>query len=144
MEHGFENLTVVDIAQAALARAKARLGKQATKIQWLQADIASYSPKGLFDCWHDRAAFHFLTTDEQVAHYVEAASAAIKKDGYLILATFAKDGPTKCSGLDIRQYSAEQLDLLFPQFELIKSMNITHQTPFESSQNFVFVVMKRK
>lgn len=144
LEHGFEQLTVVDISKRALDRAKARLGARASKVQWLQGDIASFSPKGPFDCWHDRAAFHFLTTDEQVAHYVQSATTAIKKGGYLILATFAEDGPTKCSGLDIRQYSAEKLDALFPAFDLLKSMNITHETPFESTQNFVFVVLKKK
>lgn len=144
LEHGFEKLTVVDISQRALDRAKARLGEQASKVQWLEGDIASFSPKGPFDCWHDRAAFHFLTTDEQVANYVQSATTAIKKGGYLILATFAEDGPTKCSGLDIRQYSAEKLDALFPAFELLKSMSITHKTPFESTQNFVFVVMQKK
>jgi cyclopropane fatty-acyl-phospholipid synthase-like methyltransferase len=144
LEHGFEQLTVVDISQRALERAKARLGQEASKVQWIQADIASFSPEGPFDCWHDRAAFHFLTTDEQVAHYVEAATNAIRRGGYLILATFAEDGPSKCSGLDIRQYSAEKLDTLFPEFELIKSMDVTHKTPFESTQNFVFVVMRKK
>ncbi len=144
LEHGFQQLSVLDISQLALDRAKARLGEQATEVNWLQGDIASYQPQGAFDCWHDRAAFHFLISDGQVAHYVQAATQAIKKGGYLILATFADDGPNQCSGLDIRQYNAEQLDALFPEFELLKSMKVQHQTPFQRTQNFIFVVMQRR
>ena len=146
LEHGFENISVVDISKRALDRAAKRLGEaRASQITWLEGDIASFIPSAQYDCWHDRAAFHFLVTPAHIAHYVETASQHIKSGGYLVLATFAEDGPLKCSGLAIQQYSEKSLsDLFSDNFDLVNSMKVTHHTPFETEQNFVFVVMKRR
>lgn len=146
LEHGFENISVVDISRLALDRAQKRLGEErAAKITWLEGDIASFTPPAQYDCWHDRAAFHFLVEDSDIQHYVDTVSTHIKPGGFLIMATFAEDGPLKCSGLPIQQYSEKGLaDLFSAHFELQNSMAITHVTPFETEQRFVFVVMQKK
>lgn len=146
LEHGFENISIVDISKLALERAEKRLGAElAAKITWLEGDIASFTPPAMYDCWHDRATFHFLVEAADIAHYVKTVTAHINSGGYLIVATFAEDGPLKCSGLNIQQYSEEGLVARFSEgFELLKSMEVTHVTPFETEQRFIFVVMQRK
>jgi trans-aconitate methyltransferase len=145
LTHGFEDISVLDISKRALERAAARIGDAAEKISWIEADIASFEPTKQYDLWHDRAAFHFLTDKEAVAHYVKIASAHIKPGGYLIIATFAEDGPLKCSGLHIQQYNEESLSANFAQnFELVKTLKDTHKTPSGTEQSFVFVVLRRK
>jgi 2-polyprenyl-3-methyl-5-hydroxy-6-metoxy-1,4-benzoquinol methylase len=146
LEHGFENISIVDISKRALERAQKRLGEErAAKITWLEGDIASFTPPAQYDCWHDRAAFHFLVEDSDIQHYAQMVAAHIKPDGYLVVATFAEDGPMKCSGLAIRQYSEDSLTELFSEnFELVNSMAVTHITPFETEQRFIFVVMQKK
>jgi len=145
LTHGFEDLSVLDISKRALERAAARIGDAAEKIDWIEADIATFEPTRQYSLWHDRAAFHFLTEEEALAHYVKTASAHIKSGGYLIIATFGEDGPLKCSGLHIQQYSEQSLAARFVQsFELVKTLKDTHKTPSGTEQSFVFVVMKRK
>lgn len=146
LTHGYSNINVLDISGRALERAKLRLGEQAAeKVNWLEADISTESPSGKYDLWHDRAAFHFLTAPEAVAHYVKTASEHIKKGGFLIIATFAEDGPLKCSGLHIQQYSEESLPAVFEEnFEKIKVFKELHKTPSGTEQSFVFAMMRRK
>ncbi len=141
----FSKLFVLDISAQALERTKNKLGKNATSIQWIVADILDFKPNQLFDVWHDRAVFHFLTTKNDIATYVNLVSKSINKDGYFILATFSKSGPLKCSGLDISQYNKEELLTLFSkEFNLINSFEEVHQTPFETEQNFIYTLFQKK
>jgi 2-polyprenyl-3-methyl-5-hydroxy-6-metoxy-1,4-benzoquinol methylase len=146
LQHGFKDISVLDISKKALQRAKYRLdGDNSTKVTWIEADISRYHPNEIYDLWHDRAVFHFLTDREAIAHYVAISSAHIKKGGYLIMATFAEDGPIKCSGLPIQQYSEQSLPAVFAEnFELARVFKEIHLTPSGKEQSFIFAVMKRK
>ena len=146
LQHGFMDLSVLDISGKALERAQHRLGSEhSEKVKWIEADISTFVPDRVYDIWHDRAVFHFLTDPESVAHYVAISSAHIKKGGYLIVATFSEDGPYKCSGLPIQQYNEESLPAVFAEnFELTRVFKEIHLTPSGNEQSFVFAVMKRK
>ena len=140
---GYENVTVLDISAKAIERAKERLGTLAEKVTWIVSDISDFQPKMKYSIWHDRAAFHFLTQDSQTEKYLDLVNKAV--EGYLIIATFSENGPLKCSGLEIQQYSEKSLEQQFGQeFDLVESRIENHQTPFETIQNFVFGVFKRK
>ncbi len=140
---GHENVTVLDISAKSIERAKERLGFLAEKVTWIVSDIKDFQPKIKYSIWHDRAAFHFLTQDSQKEKYLDLVNQAV--EGYLIIATFSEDGPLKCSGLEIQQYSEKSLEEQFDQkFELIESKIEDHQTPFNTIQNFVFGIFKRK
>jgi SAM-dependent methyltransferase len=142
LNEGFENITVLDISAKALEKAKNRVGKKAKNVTWVVSDITEYAPETTFDVWHDRATFHFLTTAEQVAKYMNTARKAV--NGYLTIGTFSENGPTKCSGLDIKQYSEEALTAeLKNGFEKIRCMTENHITPFQTTQNFLFCSFKR-
>jgi SAM-dependent methyltransferase len=143
LEEGFENITVLDISEKALEKAKQRLGDKAQKINWIVSDITGYEPDIIFDLWHDRATFHFLTTKEQIQKYIQTARKAVR--GYLTIGTFSTNGPGKCSGLDIRQYSEETLTTeLQNGFEKIQCITEDHITPFQTTQNFLFCSFKRQ
>lgn len=146
LSHGFENINVLDISKRALEKAEARVGEEnAAKVNWIEADISNYEPQREYDLWHDRAAFHFLTDEKDITHYVKIASAHIKKGAFLIIATFAENGPLKCSGLHIQQYSEESLPKVFEEnFEKIKVFKEIHKTPSGTEQSFVFAVMRRR
>jgi ubiquinone/menaquinone biosynthesis C-methylase UbiE len=103
LEEGYQNIWVLDISENALSRAKKRLGEKANKVNWVVSDIIDFIPNITFDFWHDRAAFHFLTTEENINKYVGIAEKGIKANGILVLGTFSETGPTKCSGLEIKQ-----------------------------------------
>ncbi len=136
---GFEDITILDISETALNKAKERLGARAEKIKWIVADAASFEPKEQYDIWHDRAAFHFLTKEEEVNHYVKAVGKAIRPGGVFILGTFSEDGPKKCSGIEIQQYSESSMEEKFGKFmKKEKCIRIGHQTPFNTSQDFIF------
>ena len=140
---GYENVTVLDISAKAIERAKERLGTLAEKVTWIVSDITDFQPKMNYVIWHDRAAFHFLTQDSQKEKYLDLVNQAV--EGYLIIATFSENGPLKCSGLEIQQYSEKSLeDQFVEEFDLVESRIEDHQTPFETIQNFVFGVFKRK
>jgi hypothetical protein len=140
---GYENVTVLDISAKSIERAKERLGSLAEKVTWIVSDIKDFQPKIKYSIWHDRAAFHFLTQDSQKEKYLDLVNQAV--EGYLIIATFSENGPLKCSGLEIQQYSEKSLEQQFGQeFDLVESRIEDHQTPFETIQNFVFGVFKRK
>ena len=145
IERGYQNVWILDISEAAIERAMKRLGGKADRIHWVVSDIIDFRPDVKFDFWHDRAAFHFLTTDEQINKYVEIAEHAINPDGYLILGTFSDAGPKKCSGLEIKQYSEVSMSARFEvSFNRIKCITEEHLTPFNTSQNFVFCSFQRK
>ena len=145
LEKGYTNVYVLDISANAIERAKARLGKNANKVKWIVSDITEFEPTIKFDFWHDRAAFHFLTDDEKIYKYVAIAENAIHKDGYLILGTFSENGPTKCSGLEIKQYNKASMSARFEvDFNRIKCITEDHVTPFNTIQNFVFCSFQKK
>jgi 2-polyprenyl-3-methyl-5-hydroxy-6-metoxy-1,4-benzoquinol methylase len=142
---GYENITVLDISEAALERVKKRLGKQAKKIKWVVADEAECNPNEQYDLWHDRAAFHFLTEEKEISNYLKTITKCIKPGGYLILATFSEQGPKKCSGLDIKRYSEVTMTALLKEhFEKINCLTVDHHTPFNNVQNFLYGSFKRK
>ena len=137
-----KNITVLDISSKALEKAKRRLGDAAAKVKWIATDITAFEPIETYDIWHDRAAFHFLTTREQVSKYIGIAEKSIA--GFMVLGTFSKNGPTKCSGLDIQQYDEESLSSEFESgFERIQCLTEDHTTPFGTTQNFVFCSFKK-
>jgi hypothetical protein len=114
-------------------------------VHWIVSDITEFEPPVQFDFWHDRAAFHFLTSEDKIHKYVSIANAAIKQKGYLILGTFSKRGPAECSGLEVKQYSATSMSARFEiAFDRIKCIREDHKTPFNSIQNFLFCSFKKK
>jgi 2-polyprenyl-3-methyl-5-hydroxy-6-metoxy-1,4-benzoquinol methylase len=144
LDEGFENVSVLDISEQALTRAKLRLGDKANKVNWIVSDITDFHPTTSFDFWHDRAAFHFLTTETQIVKYLSTARQAVKENGFVTIGTFSKDGPKKCSGLDIKQYDESTLTHeLENGFEKIKCVTEDHTTPFDTTQNFLFCSFKR-
>jgi 2-polyprenyl-3-methyl-5-hydroxy-6-metoxy-1,4-benzoquinol methylase len=144
LARGFSNVTVLDLSQAALAAAKTRLGDKASQAQWVAADVTKWSPTQLFDVWHDRAAFHFLTDPADRAAYIARLEKAIKPSGSVIIGTFALDGPEKCSGLPISRYDAVGLgETLGSGFELVHTRLNEHATPWAAIQRFQFSVFRR-
>ncbi len=142
LDEGFENITVLDISAKALDKAKQRLGDKANKINWVVTDITEFEPDTTFDVWHDRATFHFLTTSDQVAKYMDTARKSV--NGYLTIGTFSDNGPEKCSGLKIKQYSEETLTTeLKNGFDKLRCITEDHTTPFDTTQNFLFCSFKR-
>ncbi|GAB1444724.1 class I SAM-dependent methyltransferase [Flammeovirgaceae bacterium] len=145
IDEGYEDITVLDISEQALRRTKKRLGEKAKKVNWIVSDITELKTEKTFDLWHDRATFHFMTTPDQINEYLEKAKTNLKNNGYLTIGTFSQDGPKKCSGLEIKQYSEELLqDQLSDGFEKIKCITENHQTPFGTLQNFLFCSFKRQ
>lgn len=141
---GYLNLTVLDISQTALDVARERLGARAPSVAWKQADITAVElPVQKFDVWHDRAVFHFLTNPEHRLAYVRTVIRAVKPGGYVIVATFGPQGPEKCSGLNVMRYDAESLhDEFGKTFKLLDSLTEQHQTPFGTTQQFVYCYCK--
>jgi len=139
LDEGYENISVLDISEQALLRAKQRLGKKAAKVRWIVSDITDFHPTTTFDFWHDRAAFHFLTNEPEIVKYLSTARQAVKENGFVTIGTFSKNGPKKCSGLDIKQYDEMSLiSELENGFEKIKCVTEDHTTPFNTKQNFLF------
>jgi ubiquinone/menaquinone biosynthesis C-methylase UbiE len=142
---GYTDITVLDISEAALDRAKLRLKDNADCIKWIVADAANFLPPENYDFWHDRAAFHFLTDKESISNYVETVQKYLNKNGNLVIGTFSENGPKKCSGLDIKQCSETTMTNQFKaSFDKIKCIRIDHKTPFDTNQNFLFCWFKRK
>lgn len=145
LDLGFKNVFVLDISAKAIEKAKIRFGEKAMLVTWIEADILEFESSARFDVWHDRAAFHFLTKKDDIARYVKIASKFIKPSGYLIISTFSMSGPKKCSGLDITQYSEDSIIRAFGKnFQHIRSFEETHITPFNTKQDFLFNVFRRK
>ena len=139
LKRKFRNVTVLDLSGAALLAAKQRLGAAGSDVQWVVADVTKWETTETFDLWHDRAAFHFLTAAEDRAVYLSRLKSALKPGGYCIIATFAPDGPERCSGLEIVRYDAESLSrALGDQFSLLKTERHSHMTPWKSEQRFQF------
>ncbi|MBY6240358.1 trans-aconitate 2-methyltransferase [Methylosinus sp. Sm6] len=141
---GFENITVLDLSAKALAAARARLGDKGNKVKWIVGDVTEWRPSETYDVWHDRAAFHFLTDQNQQTAYIQRLQAALRPGGHAIFGTFALDGPEKCSGLPVTRYSAESLSVLLgADFVLIDSRHHEHSTPWQTVQRFQFSTFRR-
>lgn len=143
---GFQRITVLDISAKALELARARLGKRAANVTWLEADITQADlPEHAYALWHDRAVFHFLTQPADRQRYIETARRAIREGRHLIVATFALDGPDHCSGLEVMRYSPESLHSEFGAgFQLVDSVRETHCTPFGTEQRFIYCYCRRQ
>jgi ubiquinone/menaquinone biosynthesis C-methylase UbiE len=145
LEEGFENISVLDISDSALERAKKRLGNKADNVKWIVADITGFNADKRFDLWHDRAVFHFLTSADQIASYISIARKLVRDNGFLIIGTFSDKGPEKCSGLPVRQYTEASLTTAFSEgFEKISCIREEHITPFGTNQQFVFCLFRKK
>ncbi len=141
---GYKDITVLDISSASLNRAKQRLGDKANEVKWIVADAASFKPTEQYDFWHDRAAFHFLTDDKEINNYIDTIRQSITPEGVLVIGTFSEQGPKKCSGIEIKQYSETTMtDRLKKFFEKIKCITINHTTPFNTIQSFIFCSFKK-
>lgn len=141
---GYWNITVLDISPKAIEFSRKRIGEPARHVTWLTADItqAALPPKH-YDVWHDRAVFHFLTAADQRAAYVQQVSEAMKPGGHVIVATFGPEGPEKCSGLNVVRYDADSLNEEFgAHFRLMESATELHQTPFGTTQQFLYCLCK--
>jgi SAM-dependent methyltransferase len=148
VERGFQDVTVLDLSEAALeaaeARLKARLGSRAAQVHWIVADVTVWEPSKAYDIWHDRAAFHFLTEERDRAAYVARLERGLKVGGYAIIATFALDGPERCSGLPVMRYDPASLgQTLGRAFQLVDTRRHAHVTPWGSDQSFQFSVFRR-
>tara|TARA_B100000767_G_scaffold275659_1_gene314102 strand:+ start:10707 stop:11321 length:615 start_codon:yes stop_codon:yes gene_type:complete len=142
LKEGYTNLTVLDISEQAIERAKKRQGTLGNTVNWIVSDVLNFKPSKPFDLWHDRAAFHFLTNASEKNTYKDLVDQHVTR--HLVIATFSNDGPIKCSGLVISQYNEKELTSFFqPAFQLLNSKQEDHQTPFNTIQNFQFVHLKR-
>lgn len=145
LQRGFSNITILDISSEALEKAKVRLHNSPKSVEFIASDVTQFQTNKKFKLWHDRATFHFLTQLEQVEKYLETAHEALEENGYLIISTFSKTGPEKCSGLSISQYSQDDLKSLFGRyFKNTKCFEATHTTPWNTTQNFVYCGFKKE
>jgi SAM-dependent methyltransferase len=142
---GFREITVLDLSEAALEAAKHRLGPAGAAVRWVAADVTAWLPPQPFDLWHDRAAFHFLVEEKDRRAYVDRLSSGVKAGGHAIIATFAPDGPEKCSGLPVQRYDPEHLSkIIGPGFDLVEQQAHRHITPWGAPQSFQFSVLRRR
>ena len=140
LDAGYRNVTVLDLSDAALAVARGRLGARAASVRWIEADVlaAPFAPSA-YVVWHDRAVFHFLTDADERSAYVAAAHAAVRCGGHVIVASFAPDGPARCSGLQVVRYSPDAMHAQFGSgFRLLDSVRDEHHTPSGRMQAFVY------
>jgi SAM-dependent methyltransferase len=142
LREGYTDLTVLDISEQSLQRARQRLGNHADRVTWINGDIREFRCEQPFDLWHDRAAFHFLTSEEDIRSYLNIVRHCVR--GYMILGTFSAAGPTQCSGLQVKQYSDVQLTEQFMEsFKKIRCVNVDHVTPSRAIQNFTFCSFRK-
>ncbi len=145
LERGFVRVTMLDLSQAALDLASLRIGRRASEVQWITADVTEWNPSQCFDIWHDRAAFHFLVDAADRAAYVTRMTEALRVGGHAIIATFAPDGPDQCSGLPVNRYDGEGLAReLGDSFTLVESRRHDHTTPKNATQRFQFSLFRRR
>lgn len=136
---GHMNVSVLDIAEAALAKARERLGDQASRVTWIASDVTTFATDAPYDLWHDRAVFHFLRTEEDKRAYVDVLTRAVVPGGHVLIGTFALDGPERCSGLQVTRYDVQGIaSVLGPTFTLVDSLAHAHTTPAGNVQRFTF------
>jgi 2-polyprenyl-3-methyl-5-hydroxy-6-metoxy-1,4-benzoquinol methylase len=144
LKMGYQHITILDISEAAIERAKKRLGKDALKITWIVSDVTKFKPDKKYDFWHDRAVFHFLTNPDEIDSYVDLVQANISENGIFVIGTFSENGPDKCSGLPIAKYNESKMTTLFSAgFDKIKCFEENHITPSNKVQAFLFCSFKK-
>jgi SAM-dependent methyltransferase len=144
LDRGFDDLTVLDVAEDSLAAARARLGDRAARVAWIAADVTAWSPDRRWDLWHDRAVFHFLTAPADQRAYVAALDRALAPGGHVVIATFAPEGPDRCSGLPVVRYDEARLGAaLGPGFRFVESRREDHRTPGGATQAFLYQRYRR-
>ena len=144
LDDGFEDVSVLDLSETALAASKARLGARAAAVHWLVADVTNWDPPRAYDVWHDRAVFHFLTEAQERAAYAARAVKGVRAGGHVIIGTFAPDGPERCSGLPVARHDAASIGaVLGSAFTLIESRRHDHRTPTGAIQRFQFSRYKK-
>lgn len=144
LDAGYGDVSVLDISGTALHKAQERLGDRAKQVQWLEADATDFDAPQGFDVWHDRAVFHFLTSEADVDRYIAQLARLLKPGGLLILATFSENGPEKCSGIPVHRYSeTEMVARLQKVCDRIKCFTVDHATPFDTVQNFLFCAFRK-
>jgi trans-aconitate methyltransferase len=142
---GYEDVTVLDLSAAALARAQSRMGEEARRVTWIAADVTTWEPSRGYDIWHDRAAFHFLISQADQGAYVSRLRRALRPGGHAILGTFAPDGPERCSGLLVSRHDSTSLAaLLGSGFALVDARRHAHVTPWGATQKFQFSTFRRE
>jgi SAM-dependent methyltransferase len=145
LHKGYRSIAVLDLSGSALDAAKQRIGAAASEIDWIVADVTTWTPARTYEIWHDRAAFHFLTAASDRAAYIDRLRRAVVAGGHVIIATFALDGPKKCSGLPVQRYDAKSLAAeLGSDFELVETQSDVHRTPWDSTQSFQFSRFRRR
>ena len=140
-----ESLAVLDLAPAAIERAKARLGDRSDRVRWIVGDVLTLDALPKVDLWHDRAVFHFLVEPDEQRRYAERAADSVVPGGHLLVAAFALDGPERCSGLPVMRRDAASLEAAFaPAFRRVDSRSETHVTPWGKPQAFVYGLLQRE
>jgi len=144
LARGYQNVSVLDVSSAAIHFTKKRLGLRADSVQWIVGDIATADlPSNAYDVWHDRAVFHFLTTPDQRAAYLRQVGKTVRSGGHVLVSTFGPEGPTRCSGLEVVRYDAESLHAEFGvRFQLLESLKELHETPFGTTQQFLYCLCR--
>ena len=144
LHDGFQDLTVLDVAAAALAQARRRLGARASRVRWEVADVTRWDPGRLFALWHDRAVFHFLVDDEDRRRYLDKLRSSVVEGGHVVLATFGPSGPDQCSGLPVRRQDRDDLvEALGPDFSPVELLDVVHRTPLGADQAFLYGLFRR-
>ena len=142
LELNYTDISLVDISSNALKEVKDRL--QNKSLNFIETDILNFNSNDKYDIWHDRAVFHFITDNKGIEKYISLCNKYINNHGILIIGAFAEDGPLKCSGLEIKRYSVDQISVLFKEtFELVESFKMLHKTPFDTEQSFSFCVLRK-
>ena len=141
---GFRNITVLDVSPTALNRARKRLRDKANSVKWIESNLREFETSDRYDLWHDRAVLHFLTAEDDIGQYVDRVRRFLKPEGYLIVSAFSVNGPKRCSGLEVMQYSEDSLKKLFSGFECIESFEEEHVTPLGASQIFICSMFKKQ
>ncbi|HCN85030.1 MAG TPA: SAM-dependent methyltransferase [Sphingobacteriaceae bacterium] len=144
LDLGYQKITVLDISETSIKRAKERLGIRSQEVSWIVSDITLFNPSKKYDFWHDRAAFHFLTIKQDIDKYLVTVQQGIKPGGTMVIGTFSEEGPKKCSGIEIKQYSETAMINIFKDlFKEIRCVTINHSTPVGTIQNFTFCSFNR-
>ncbi|HLS12097.1 MAG TPA: class I SAM-dependent methyltransferase [Flavobacteriaceae bacterium] len=144
LDLGYQNITVLDISETALLKTKERLGNRAKQVTWIVSDITDFKPNSLYDFWHDRAAFHFLSSKEDIQAYTRIANRSLSDQGYMLIGGFSLNGPEKCSGIPVKRYSEETISEVFSaNFKKLECVTVNHKTPSEKTQNFIFCSFKK-
>jgi trans-aconitate methyltransferase len=141
---GLNDLSALDLSESALSAAQVQLGEHSRSVKWIVADITRWEPPRTYDIWHDRAVFHFLVNPEDQIAYIQRLSQSVAPGGHAIIATFATDGPEKCSGLPVVRYSPASLaDALGAKFSLLTHRSYLHHTPWGSEQSFQYSLFRK-